>query len=252
MEEIWEDIKGLEGLYQVGNLGRVKGLERKAKNGCILPERLLKGCIQSDGYLVVKIRLDMKEFRRYVHRLVAEAFLPNLNNFPQVNHKDEDKTNNNVENLEWCSLRYNIEYGTARERSQNTIKEKYSKAVCQFNLNGSFIKEYKSISEAAKVNKTIPTRICDCCKSNGRGKSAGGFMWRYATDCPEKELPPISRKCKGGKKRIGQYLKSGELVNTYESVVEASKKTNISRNHIYKYCIGQIKAVQEYVWKYID
>ena len=92
--EQWRDIEGFDGLYQVSNQGRVKSL----KYG---KEKILKGVKSCNGYLTVGLCKDGKEVRKYIHRLVAEAFLPNPQNLPQVNHKDEDKTNNCVENLEW-------------------------------------------------------------------------------------------------------------------------------------------------------
>ena len=107
--EIWKDIKGYEGLYQVSNLGRVKNIKRN---------RLLKP-LSDNTNRYLRVRLydkNLKMRHKSVHRLVAEAFIPNPNNLPQVNHKDEDKTNNDVSNLEWCTIQYNICYGTRLER----------------------------------------------------------------------------------------------------------------------------------------
>ena len=151
MIEEWRPVVGYEGLYEVSNTGRVRSLDRYVKT-CYGSYRLHKGKVLSpgirpDGYLVVSLQYRM--FR--VHRLVAEAFLPNPDNLPQVNHKDEDKSNNRVDNLEWCDSKYNNNYGTARIRAKETAikngyctglsKEEYRKKYYQ--ENNDKIKEYR-------------------------------------------------------------------------------------------------------------
>lgn len=251
-KEIWKDVVGLEGAYQVSNLGRVKGLERKTRNGCVYPERILSGCKSQDGYIVVKMRIDMSEYRRYVHRMVAQAFLPNPDNLPQVNHKDENKTNNRIDNLEWCTLKYNIEYGTARKRSQETFKQKHSKAVYQFNKDGMFIKEYPSIQEASNENNINACLICNNCKMNKSSISTGGFMWRYAEDCKEKHIAPYFKNYTHLMKKVAQCTLDGVIIKTFESVKKAEKETNINRYGIYDCCIGKKKTSKGYIWKYIE
>lgn len=121
--EIFKDIKGFEGLYQVSNYGNVKSLERviEDNNGYyIKKEKILTPTINSSGYYHTILRKDGKSIGVYIHRLVAEAFIPNPNNYKQVNHKDEDKTNNKVDNLEWCTPKYNANYGTAIQRRITT------------------------------------------------------------------------------------------------------------------------------------
>ena len=109
MQEVWKDIKGYEGLYQISNTGKVKGLKRN---------KVLKPILQRSGYYYV----DLQRKRRLVHRLVAEAFIDNPDNLPEVNHKDEDKVNNSVENLEWCDSKYNANYGTRNKRRGKPIQ----------------------------------------------------------------------------------------------------------------------------------
>lgn len=115
MKEIWKDIKGYEGIYQVSNLGSVRSLERKIMHGDGKPytvkEKMLKPAITSHGYQSVHFSIDNLAKIFKVHRLVAEAFIENPNNLPSINHKDEIKTNNAVENLEWCTVQYNNTYG---------------------------------------------------------------------------------------------------------------------------------------------
>lgn len=116
MEE-WKDVVGYEGLYRVSNFGRVKSLRRTATNGRrSVPERILKTHEVRDGYITVVLYKNKIPKRLSVHRLVATAFLQNKNNYPFVNHKDENKKNNHVENLEWCTREYNMNYGTVGKR----------------------------------------------------------------------------------------------------------------------------------------
>lgn len=123
MEEIWKPVKGFEGYYEVSNLGRVRRLDRY-DYGCGYP-RLYKGGVLkslcgSGGYYHIMLCKDGTRITKNVHRLVAETFIPNPNNYSQVNHKDEDKSNNTIDNLEWCDAKYNTNYGTKNKRSNNT------------------------------------------------------------------------------------------------------------------------------------
>ncbi len=176
MEEKWKDIKKYQGLYQVSNFGNIKSLPKKHKinNGSyyITKERLLSKTKNKQGYLVVNILKKVE----LVHRLVAEAFIPNPDNLPQVNHKDENKTNNNVNNLEWCTSKYNSNYGTCIERMRN----KKSKKVAQYDLNGNFIKEWNSLAEVERKLNIKTANLCSCCKE--RYKQTGGFVWKYVQD----------------------------------------------------------------------
>lgn len=164
--EIWKDIKEYEGLYQVSNFGRVKSL----KFG---KEKVMSPVLHTRGYL--NIELSNKGLRKVkkIHRLVAEAFIPNPKNFPQVNHKDENKTNNSVDNLEWCTSQYNCHYGTRIKRFSDNKKKK----IYQFDLNGNFIKEWKSAVDIEKETGLEKSNIRCCCR--GEIKKAYGFIWRY-------------------------------------------------------------------------
>ena len=166
INEIWKDIKGFEGHYQVSNLGRVKSLKRGK-------ERILKPGRDTYGYLRVILWKNNKMKMCYIHRLVAQAFLPNPQNLPQINHKNEDKTDNKVENLEWCDSRYNNNYGT---RTQRQV-EKLSKPVIQFTKDGKLVKEWKSTHDVERNLGYSHGHISSCC--NGRYKSAYEFNWKY-------------------------------------------------------------------------
>jgi hypothetical protein len=152
-EEIWKDVVGFEGLYEVSNLGRIKSKERideYISNGELMHRRRREVILfpkkLKTGYLQVTLYKNGKYICSRIHRLVAEAFLPNPNNFPVVNHKDEIKTNNFVNNLEWCTIEYNNNYGTHQQRA----KEKRSKPVIGFDDDGEEILKFNSVAEARR------------------------------------------------------------------------------------------------------
>lgn len=177
MKEVWKDVQGYEGLYQVSNQGRVKSLDRMEKwKGSVRRRkgRLMATREDKDGYFVVGLRNGMGQITKRVHRLVAEAFLPNPNSLPEVNHKDENKGNNHVDNLEWCNNKYNIHYGTGIERRSKQKRKK----VIQYDLDNKKINEFDSITEAANTIDKGTSRISACCK--GIRKTAYGYIWRYA------------------------------------------------------------------------
>ena len=169
MEEQWKDIFGFEGLYQVSNFGRVKSFK-----GCRgVQERILKPRKVANGYLQIALCKDGKHNWRLIHRLVAEAFLPNPNNLSDVNHKDENPQNSNLENLEWVDHKTNINYGTGIERRAKTRL----KTVFQYRLDGTFVKEWPSLKEVQRQLGFNHGNISSCC--NGRNKTSYGFRWKY-------------------------------------------------------------------------
>ena len=189
MKEEWRDIEGFEGKYMVSNLGRVKSLNynRTGKEG------ILEGVDYGYGYLYVNLYKYGKGKQCMIHRLVAMAFIPNPDNLPEVNHKNEDKTDNRVENLEWCSRLYNNTYNgrakkagkklRGRKQSEEHIKkraEKTSKPIYSINKESGLITCWESIMEAERQTGISKGNICDCLK--GRQKSAGGCVWFYADD----------------------------------------------------------------------
>lgn len=159
-------------MYQVSNLGRVKSLNYRHTGR----EKMLKLSVNNKGYIIVKLWKNRKFKSFRLHRLVAEAFIPNPNNLPFINHKSEIKTQNNVENLEWCDAKYNLNYGTRKERvAEKTTNGKCSKPVFQYDLNGNFIKEWPSTMEVER--QLGISHISECCL--GKRNTCGGFKWKY-------------------------------------------------------------------------
>ena len=170
-KEIWKNIEDYPD-YMISNLGRVKSLERiiiRCDNKIqTIKEKILKPSKDYKGYYnIILSNTKRKGFK--IHRLVAIAFLPNPNNLPQVNHRNEDKTDNRVENLEWCTNTYNINYGTRTEKTQ--------KPVLQFTLDGEFIRKWDSAKDVERELGFNSSDLSKCCK--GKKKSVGGFKWRY-------------------------------------------------------------------------
>lgn len=177
-QEVWKPVVGYEGYYEVSNLGRIKSVERTVimKNGVLRPihERIMRPSAQKTGYLNITLS-KCGELQRHVrvHRLVAEAFIPNPNNLPEVNHKDENKQNNRADNLEWCDRRYNNIYGTAKLRAMIT----QGKPVLQLK-DGKIINGWPSAGMAAAFTDATQGGISSCCR--GEMKTSGGYEWKLA------------------------------------------------------------------------
>lgn len=163
--EKWKKIIETNNVYSVSNKGKI----RNDKTG-----KILKQSYYHNGYLGVGIIINGKQKRYRVHRLVAEYFVENPLNLCQVNHKDECKTNNCSENLEWCTSKYNINYGKRTER----MKEKLGNKVVQFEKDGTKIREYPSIIEASRIVGCDESGIRRACK--GEYKQYKGYKWQYA------------------------------------------------------------------------
>lgn len=176
--EIWKDIKGYESLYQISNTGKIKSLQRYvcSKNGSkqLIKEKIRKTSITTAGYEYVVLANKGENKTLLVHRLVAETFLPNPFNLKCVNHKDENKHNNNVSNLEWCNYEYNNTYKDIHLRRN---KDNTTRKVIQYDLDMNEIKRWDSIIEAANNFNTHSSNIMKCCI--GERNHVNGFKWRY-------------------------------------------------------------------------
>lgn len=182
MELQWKPIKGYEGLYEISNTGLIRTnkkycIKRNSKEK-INKYKYIKGSPDSNGYIVLTLyktlgnKKDKKTHK--LHKLVAEHFLINEHNYHQINHKDENKSNNNVNNLEWCDSKYNNNYGTRTKR----VSDKLSKKVCQYDLDGNLIKQWRSLNELKKYGYNI-CKISEVCNHKKSRKTSQGYKWEY-------------------------------------------------------------------------
>lgn len=164
--EIWKPVVGYEGLYEVSSFGRIKSLDRQVKSGYnsfrLSKGKILKPIKDSKGYYMIQLG---RKNKYALHRLVAKAFIPNPNNHPCINHKDECKTNNKVENLEWYTYKYNNNYGTRLDRISESLRNNIniSTSILMLNKKGNILKEYRSIMDAQEDGFDANT-ISKCCR----------------------------------------------------------------------------------------
>ena len=183
-EETWRDVVGFEGFYEVSDKGRIHSVERRDSRGHRRRGRILKPKYNRGGYLTVNLCKNGKLKTKNVHRLVAETFLPNPNDLPQVNHRDEVKDNNNVENLEWCDARYNSNHGTRNER----MAQAQSKKVRAVNAKTGVVVEFNSTAEAGRKGYHCGV-VSMACRGvykartgtlmGGDGHLYRGYRWSY-------------------------------------------------------------------------
>lgn len=173
MTEEWREIEGYEEKYKISNYGEIKSYAQ-TKNG-----RKIGGYVDARGYTTVHLYDRPQHGTRHkIHRLVASTFIDNPNNYPQVNHKDENKSNNHVDNLEWCDNLYNERYGTKGKRAgeKNRCCETTSSSIYSVDINGN-VDHYDSIGEAERVTGLSHCNIVRTLK--GRTKHCGGREWYY-------------------------------------------------------------------------
>lgn len=259
--EEWKNVVGFEGKYMVSNMGRVKAVERDVltPHGGIkhIPEHILT--LQLDVYGYYRINLMTKNNTRKkcaVHRLVAEAFIPNPKNYPIINHKDEIRTNNKASNLEWCTYQYNNTYGTVLERRSKTVSRKIEMIDMK---NGKILKTFNSAKEAAVSVGVHRTAILEVCRS--KKHTAGGYVWRFA-DRQFREKYGIGDEIQLPDKiiyfnrRIEMLDKdTEEVLQTFNSLTEASRETGVDRSRICALCRGRKRGCHTaggYKWRYAD
>jgi hypothetical protein len=176
MKEIWKDVIGFEGSYQVSNMGNIKSLEREIKHfrgGLMtLKERILNPCANSKGYSIAILSKENKRHVKSMHRLVASAFIHNHENKITVNHKNGIKNDNRLINLEWATVSENVKHAY-----DSKLKYPYQKKISQFTLDGQYIKSFDSIIQVQRELGINGSHISSVCK--GKRKTTGGYIWKY-------------------------------------------------------------------------
>lgn len=173
--EQWRKIEGYEEFYEISSEGRIRGLRR----GMVLkPQK------RRHGYLCIELyKPGCRKKKESIHRLVAKAFVSNPNNLPEINHKDECKTNNRASNLEWVTRIENVNYGTCQKRrAEKVTNGKRSRRVSQYTRNGELVKTYPSLAEAERQTGYAKANICRCAQGDSGYSHAYGFIWRYASE----------------------------------------------------------------------
>ena len=228
--EIWKNVPDFEDCYLISNYGRVKTISRlRMGTKQIVPEKIKKNSDNGHGYLIVTLSKESKLYMRYVHRLVALAFLPNPLNFPSVNHRDEIKSNNAVSNLEWCTYDYNNKYGTARTRLEKARRDNGNVcSVDMYDINGTFLKHYECAYDMEKdgISRRGAYNVC-----TGRARSYKGCVFRFSGDsfC----YRDIDSHPKGVKKEVIKTDLDGNIIKTYPSIKAAERENGLSRNYLY-------------------
>ncbi|MCR5578624.1 MAG: hypothetical protein K6F74_05360 [Prevotella sp.] len=267
--EVWLDIQGYEGVYQISCYGRIKSLPRTKRYGSfVYPAKIIKsylGKAPKNNYYIVVLQKDGAKSTKRVCRLVASAFIDNPSNLPQVNHIDENTHNDTAWNLEWCTASYNNSYGEHPKKVSKAAKERTRTGKCfdgsafqgnmvapvlQYDLDGNFIREFESVKEA---REKYSSRVQDCL--SGKATQAGGFQWKYKIDAtyPYK-IDAYTRNINQSLccSRPIKQLKDGVVVATYGSIKEASAKTGFDYSGIKKCLNGTYKQTFGFTWEYDD
>lgn len=230
----WRDCVGYEGIYQVNRNGEVRSCQKGKWH-------LLSVGISKCGYRHVLLHKDGKRKNLRCNRLVAKAFIPNPDNLPYVNHKDENPSNDNVENLEWCTCEYNVNYGTARERSSRNNGK--NRPVCMFDVDGTFIREFYNIANAAKTIGGEHSCILRCCSN--KFFCYKGYIWRYKEDIDTIADAIKQYKSANSTNRKIKVIVNGET-KIFNSMSQASKELGISRDTLRKY-----NKIRNILWEII-
>lgn len=250
MEEIWKDVVGYEGLYKVSNLGRVKSLPKlkfTPTTTFYTKERICVPRESKGGYLRVGLSKNGRQTYKFLHRIVIEAFL-GVNKSMTINHKDEDKCNNCIDNLEYMSRADNVRYGTGIARAAQRRRENPYNAISvnQYTLGGEFVARYKSSMDAMRAIKCkgCGSDIIDCCRR--KRHTARGFIWRFDGD------EDLSFVRKSNARHVIQMSLDGAFIAEYPSIQEAAIQCGVQNSHICSCCNGVRQSTGGYTWKYKD
>lgn len=243
-KEFWRPVSRYENLYEVSNIGNVRSVNRTIFQQGRMQQykgRNIAQWIGIHGYYCVKLSKNNKKKIFLVHRLVAEAFIPNDNNLPIINHKDENRLNNKVDNLEWCTAEYNVNYGTATTR--RAIKTGHK--IAQYTKRGVFVREFYSIHEAERITRISRQCIHDAISQK---HSAGSFFWISTDNNTPTEIDVSQFNSKA--KEVEQINDIGDIVTRYKSARDAEQATGIRHEYISRCCRGLMPATGNYKWRY--
>lgn len=255
-QEIWKPVVGYEGYYEVSNIGNVRSVDRYVESTTTRPRfrksQPTKKHLDKYGYFVVYLQKHSTCKTIKVHRLVAEAFIPNPNNYPCVNHKNEVKTDNFVQNLEWCTVKYNNGYGTRGQKISDALidKPKDLNSILQCDTNGKILKEYRCIFDVGKYGFCV-NDVRDCCHYKHNSRSHKGYIWLY-----KKNISDLDNLVKQYKQShfiidINMYNENDELIKTYHTIKEASNDTSISTCTI-KRSLSGLHIRSKFYFKYAE
>lgn len=250
MPEVWKPIKGFEGLYEISNKGRVRSLGRcvKCKNGKVIKHN---GRIMSPGethgyqFLYLSDASTNRKERYYVHRLVAKAFIPNPECLPQINHKDECRSNNNVENLEWCDSKYNNSYGNHAKRAA----EKLSIGIYMYDMFNGETRRYQSTAEVAKKLNLDTGHVAKVLK--GKSDNHKGYIFMYENEYSSDKMKNKYDRVNINKPIIATDL-NGHFIGQFHTRQEAARKLNVDGSGISKVLYGKAKHVKNYCFSFKD
>lgn len=245
MNEIWKDIAGFEGRYQVSNKGNVKSLHYRGHYG----ESLLKLSKHHTGYLIVILGKKPAKVC-LVHQLVAKAFIPLVEGKKFVNHIDGNKHNNCVENLEWVTAQENVTHAIKTGlRNPHNVPKRYgkdhysSKPVLQYDLDGKFIKKWDCQSDAARAFNIKSIGFC----IDKPTKACKGYMWRTYTGEIKLQIEPHNNRL--SPYEVNQYDMQGHFIRTWDNAHSAADKLGIPFKGISDCCYGRQKSSGGYIWK---
>ena len=240
--EKWKPIPGYEGYYEVSSIGRVRSIDRIVQNGAWAKPvygRILK-LNNNDGYMYCSLCKDGKPKPHKVHRLVALAFVPNPNNLPYINHKNEDKGDNRVENLEWCTKWYNEHYGNFSQKI-SAIKREKARSVVQYDLQGNFVRKYSCLTEVKEYGFNSDV-AGDCCR--GKTVTHNGFVFRF-------EGEPFSIRKYKNNIEVQKIDNGGNIVEVYASIKDAERKNRYGSYALRKHYLAGKNEVKKDGFKFI-
>lgn len=253
MEEIYRNVNGYEGIYQVSNLGNVRSVDRILPDGRFQKGITLKQGLHKKGYNIVYLSKFNKQKTITVHRLVANAFIENTYNKPCIDHINGVITDNNYTNLRWCTNKENVNFELSKKnRAKSSRRGKDSPLsikVQKISLEGDIVGMYDSVSEASRASAVSSSKICAVC--NGIRKTAGGYKWEYISEPKVKVVRPYKSRARK-EKRIVRYDINGNFLDIFDSVHDASIKTGLDRTCISRNLNRFKSNVDGYVFKYKD